>query len=178
MNAKRRKSNKSKKPGDFATMLLVFILLAIVAAIAAYFLMQRSANNQPKPATETEKQQERTSQPERPGTTGTMEKPVAKTALEGVWVSRNDGAMLTFHQDTFSIDIPSVDNHIFLKGTFALNGSQITFSYPVGKSPCQQQKGTYTYKIADGSMNLKVFSDNCAPRKNTLVATWDKFDTQ
>jgi uncharacterized protein YdeI (BOF family) len=161
-------------------MLLIIILLAIVAAIAAYFLMQKSTTSTQPTQTENiqPNKQEITPKFNPSETQGENPKPALKTALEGTWVSRSDGALLEFHDNTFSIDIPSVDSHSYQKGTFSLEGTQVTFSYTDGKNPCGQGKGIYTYKISEGSLYLKFVEDNCKARRDKLVAIWDQFITK
>ena len=161
-------------------MLLIIILLAIIAAIAAYFLMQKSTTSDQSSQTEKVQpnREETTSESAAAGKQKGTVQPAVKTTLEGTWVSRSDGALLQFHDNTFSIDIPSVDSHSYQKGNFALEGAQLTFSYPDGKNPCGPGKGIYTYKISDGSLYLKVVEDNCKARRDKLATVWDQFSTK
>lgn len=175
MTAKKRKPRKTQKPGSVLTVLLIIILLAILAAITSYFLTK-----QPTPITKTQSEQvKKGKEPQhKPTEKPSTKKPEVKTILEGTWVSRSDGALLEFHNNTFSIDIPSVDSHNFQKGLFSIEGAQITFLYPTGKTPCDVEKGVYTYDISDGSLHFKVEKDNCKSRQEKLVATWDRFSDQ
>jgi len=172
MSTKKGKRRKPQKSGSFSTILLIIILLAVIAAIVSYFLTRKS-----KPITKPQTEQvESNNEPQnkQPEASETA-KPGVKTILEGTWVSRNDGALLEFHNNTFNIDIPSVDSHNYQKGSFSIEGSQITFSYPEGKNSCGAEKGIYTYELSHGSIQFKVEKDNCKSRQEKLVAIWDHF---
>ncbi len=172
MSTKKRKRRKPQKPGSFLTILLIIILLAIIAAITSYFLTRKST---PVTKTQSEQTLNKKEPQNKPSETPSTSKPEAKTILEGTWVSRSDGALLEFHNNTFSIDIPSVDSHNYQKGSFSIEGNQISFLYLAGKTPCGIEKGIYTYRLSDGSLHFKVEKDNCKSRQEKLVTIWDRF---
>lgn len=168
----KRKKRGAQKSGTSIMIPLIIILLAIIAAIAVYFLSEKAKTVQ-KPQVEQIQNQKpiKTTKPENPA----KAVPGTRTFLEGTWVSQSDGAMLQFHNHTFSIDIPSVDSQNYKKGTFSIKGKQITFSYTTGKTLCDKEEGIYTYRLSKGILHLKVNKDNCKSRRGTLVADWEHF---
>lgn len=181
-----RKKKKTKKSGSSIIIPIIIILLAIIAAIAIYYLSEPKATIKKPKAVQIQGQPETpTNQPEttksQPITKTTQQgtsvkpKPETKTFLEGTWVSQSNGAMLEFHDHTFNIDIPSVDSPNYQKGSFSINGKEITFSYNNGKVPCGEEKGVYTFRLSKDILHLKVKQDNCKTRRDELVAEWQHF---
>lgn len=173
MSTRKRKSGSRKNSGSLLTILLVIVLLAIIAAVAAYYLTKKPVPGKKLPTEQVTNQKENKNKQPENSASGKSE---TKTFLEGTWVSQNDGAMLEFHYNTFSIDLPSVDSQSYQKGTFSITGNEITFSYSNAKVPCGSEKGTYTYKLSNGSLQLKAQNDPCKIRKQKLVAVWDRFN--
>lgn len=172
----KRKKRGTRRSGTSIIVPLIIILLAAVAAIAIYYLSERPKTVQKPQAKQIQNQQRqiKNTQPESPVKT----KPKAKTLLEGTWISQSDGAMLQFHDHTFNIDFPSVDSHNYKKGSFSIEGKQITFSYEKGETPCDKEKGIYTFRISKGILHLKVEKDNCKSRRGKLVADWERFSSK
>ena len=175
MSTRKRKQRNTKGSGNLLTLLLVILLLAIIAAITAYYLTQKPASGK---KFQTEQSHNQKSSKNTQSEASTINKSETKTILEGTWVSQNDGAILEFHNNTFSIDLPSVDSHSFQKGTFSVEGNQVIFKYLNAKTPCGKEKGIYTYKVSDGSLRLKARKDDCKIRKQKLVATWEHFNVK
>lgn len=175
MSTRKRNPGKNKNSGDLLSILLVVIVLAVIAAITAYYLTKKPVHSK----------KSQTEQPHNQKTNGNKntkspakENTVTTTVLEGTWVSQNDGALMEFHENNFSLDLPSVDSHSYKKGIFSIEGNQVTFSYSNINNACGKQKGIYTFKLSDGSLHLKAKKDACKFRKQKLVATWDRFNTK
>ena len=175
MSTKKRKPRNAKGSGSLSTVLLVIILLAVVAAITAYYLSKKPVPRKKQSTEQTQNQKKNNSHQKTASTRNPSE---VKTILEGNWVSQSDGALLEFHNNTFSIDLPSVDSHNYKKGIFSINGNQINFSYTNANVTCGKEKGVYTFKLSDGSLHLKAKKDDCKFRKLKLVATWDRFNAK
>ena len=175
MSTRKRNTGKTKRSGDLLSILLVIVLLAVIAAITAYYLTKKPAHSK---KSQTEQLQTKKANENRKTQSPATGNSKATTVLEGTWVSQNDGALLEFHNNTFSLDLPSVDSHSYKKGIFSINGNLITLSYSNTNNACGTQKGIYTFKLSDGSLHLKAKKDDCKFRKQKLVATWDRFDTK
>lgn len=173
MSVKKRKRNKAQAPISISTVLLVFILLAIVAAIAAYYITKKSTPRAlPRPVHILNQKELQNKKPSLP-----KAKPGIKNPMEGTWVSRSDGAILEVHSNKFSIDLPSVDSHNFQQGVITTEGAKVIFIFTGDKNPCKEGRGVYTFKIVQGSLHFKVEKDNCQSRKEKIVAVWDRFST-
>jgi len=175
MNKRKRNTGKTKRSGDLLSILLVIILLAVIAAITAYYLTKKPVQSK---QSQTEQLHNKKANENRKTQSPATGYPKATTVLEGTWVSQNDGALLEFHNHTFSLDLPSVDSHSYKKGTFSIEGNMITVSYSNTNNACGRQKGIYTFRLIGGSLHLKAKKDACKFRKQKLVATWDRFDTK
>ncbi len=175
MSTTKKKTKKAKGSGSLSTVLLVILLLAVIAAVIAYYFSKKPV---PRAHPKTEQIQKRKTSEKKTQKNTTTVSSVVKTILEGTWVSQNDGAILEFHHNLFSIDLPSVDSHNYKKGDFSIKGDQITFSYTGENATCGKEKGVYTFKLSDGSLQLKAKKDACKLRKHKLVATWDRFNVK
>lgn len=165
MAAKKRK-RKSTQPKN--NMLWVFIaiiiVIAIISMVISYFwvggekpdvFLLPSDNNtevviKDKPA----------------------EKAIA-SPIDGTWVSMYDGAMLTISGQSFTLEIPGVDESGKTKGTFSIEGNICTFVYQTGTEACKGNEGHYLYSLTDsGELYFKLIKDICASRKERMTANW------
>jgi len=169
MCAKTRKpkTRRDQKPiGSLFTILLVFVVIAILAAAIAYFLYdigKPNGNRPSKASTITTK------------TVTGNKKALSKSILEGTWVSTTDGRMLEIHGTSFTLELPSVSEHRITKGEIHVNGNIATIIYSGTKDKCAENPGTYSFIVYKGSVHFAVKHDNCPGRKQVFSTTWNKF---
>lgn len=166
--AKRKSSQNHDQKISLRNILFVAILLAAIAALIAYYL-SRPGDKQKKdntpPASQIQLKENKpaviSSTPE-----------ASKTALEGNWVSDENGTMLEIHGNKFSMDSPSVDNHTYYEGAISISGNTVTFTFKGNKMPCPNQPGSYTFHIKDKQLILKEKEDSCTTRTAKLSGVW------
>lgn len=169
MCAKKRKpkTRRTKKPkGSLFTILLVFVVIAILAAAIAYFLYdigKPNSKTQAKVSTVTTK------------TIMGNQSVRSKSILDGTWVSTTDGRMLEIHGTSFSMELPSVSEHKITKGEIHISGDIATIIYSGTKDKCSEKPGTYSFVISKESIHFTLKHDNCPGRKQVFSTTWNKF---
>ncbi len=102
-------------------------------------------------------------------------KTISSELTKNTWVSNIDGAMLNFNTDnTFGIDIPSVESSAKITGKYIIEEDNISFTFDPESDVCNKEQGKYTYKITAEKLEFKVVSDNCKSRKYQWTAGWFK----
>lgn len=161
--AKRKyKRRNSKKNNPAIVFLIIVISLAILSFVISYFVIQSDSSDD-KNITNKQK------------TESTKKGTIAKNNLEGTWASYNNGAMLTINGRNFSIEQPSVESLLVVRGKIVIKESTVTFVYTTQDSECGIRPGIYKFKF-EGTDEFKLtkIDDNCSNRITQLVASWFK----
>ena len=102
-------------------------------------------------------------------------KTILSELTKNTWVSNIDGAMLNFNtNNTFVIDIPSVESSAKITGKYIIEDNNISFTFDPESDLCNGEPGKYTYKITAKNLEFKVVSDKCDSRKYQWTAGWFK----
>jgi hypothetical protein len=167
--ATKKRSDRNPEPKmRLSKVILIVIILAAIAAIAAYYLTQKSGKTNDIRVPSASQLQWKEKKPQEM----TQSKPMAKTALEGNWVSDTDGTMLDIQGNTFSIDSPSVDSHTYYQGMITVSGDKAQFVFKGKNAPCGHSSGNYTFQIKGDNLILKPAHDTCTIRKAKLAGNW------
>ncbi len=164
---RRLKTTRRKKEpkGSLFNILLIFFLIALVAALVAYFIY------------EVEKPESKVSQ--NPATNTSKSAPTKKTApavtLNGTWVSTTDGRILDIKGERFSLELPSVSDHEIVKGKLQIKGQTVSFTYFSQKNNCTRHPGTYRFSRQKNTLRFRVIHDECTGRKQIFSTLWEKF---
>jgi len=166
MCAKKRKLKTQKPKGSLFSILLVFVIIAVLAAAVTYFFFDIGG-----------KKNETSVKPSVSVTKTSSENQLVRTKnpLDGTWVSTSDGHMLEIHGASFTMELPSVSSHQIIKGEIHITGNTVTFVYSGSKDKCGEKPGTYSFAINNGSLHFSVKHDKCQDRKQIFSATWEKF---
>lgn len=103
-----------------------------------------------------------------------QEKTALKTALEGTWVSTLNGAMLTFKDNTFQVEFPSIEERAKLKGHFKIAANNIHLVNTLSDDLCGMKEGVYSFEFKGEDLILSVQNDPCNMRKENLSTDWFK----
>ena len=166
MCAKTRKMKTQKSKGSLLSIILAFVIIAILAAAVAYFFFDIGGKKNEtlvKPSVGIKK------------TSPKNQHVLTKNPLDGTWVSMSDGRMLDIHGISFTMELPSVSTHQIIKGEIHIKGNTATFVYSDSKDKCGENPGTYSFVINNGNLHFSVEHDKCPGRKQIFSATWGKF---
>ena len=163
---RRKRSSRKTASNSFWVFLAIIIVLAIISMLISYFWV---GMDKPDvfllPSTDDKEEVVRE----------TPESKVAPNPIEGTWVSNYDGAMLTISGDSFSLEIPGVDEGGAARGSLTMEGNICTFVYESGSASCKGVEGHYLYSIQDnGEIFFELIKDICGSRKERMSATWFK----
>lgn len=174
--ASRRKA-KPKSAGKgilrlLLQVLVVLLSLALIAFAASYVYLRKQANN------DTEQNaaaavQNNPSTALVAETEGPLTQKAQISVLEGTWVSADNGTMLSFVAENYSIDFPSVEAGKPVKGTFTVKGNRLNL-LSSDASGCETIKGAYTFSIEGDDLQIFLKEDACAKRSSALVSSWFK----
>ena len=156
------RSRKRKKRTNYKPLIIILIVLAAIVVVSigiGYFLSKEEANTDPEPVEQKEEP-------------NTNELEALKTPLEGTWVSNYDGAILTINGLTFSLDVPSVDASVSVKGTLASEKNLITFTNISDDEMCPDIEGHYKFRFEDDEVFFTLIKDNCDNRKERMTMSW------
>lgn len=192
-NAPKRKSrSKTHKHSKSQPGIILILLLIVVAAIVlSYFI---TGGNYGQYFNRMKETITSVSNPENEQNTNTLtgakttdseekstanlpvpkEKPVQKTVLEGTWVSTLNGAMLTFKDNTFQVEFPSIEERPKLKGHFRVTDNTIHLVNTLSDDLCGMKEGVYSFEIKGEDLILSVQNDSCKMRKENLSTDWFK----
>lgn len=160
--AKSTRNKKRKKNNQYKSLIIIIIVLAAIigaSMIISHFLTKEEIHT--FPAAEDQVEQKNI---------GELKK--IKTPLEGTWVSNYDGAILTIIGLTFSIDIPSVDTSVALKGTLSVEKNLISFTNSNGEKNCLNVEGHYQFSFEADEVTFKLIKDQCNSRKERMTMSW------
>jgi hypothetical protein len=158
------KSRKRKKRSNYKPLIIILIVLAAIVVVSigiGYFLTKEEATTEPEPI-------EQKKEP------NTNELEAVKTPLEGTWVSNYDGAILTINGLMFSLDVPSVDASVSVKGTLASEKTLITFINTSDNKICPDMEGHYKFRFEDDEVYFTLIKDTCDNRKERMTMSWFK----
>ncbi len=156
---------KRRKQITLWNLALFFLVLAIISAIIAYFLVQPGGQQK-----ENRKSHDST-QPLQ--TTQTKANFNNTFSLNGTWASNHDGSILDIHGTSFRLERPSVDSHHVENGDVFINGNMATFIYTDSSSLCKGKPGIYFFKKKKGRLIFKLKTDICPGRKEKFATVWD-----
>ena len=162
MNTKSRR-RKKRKPIRVGQLVLFFIFLAVLSIIIAFFIVR--PDKEVRHTTPTKIHQ----------TSNTNDSIKISNPLMGTWVSNNDGSILEIHAHHFSIEIPSVDQHMYREGQCEITKTQIQFIYSDTLENCLGKIGTYRFKIKEKQLILSPIKETCPGRSEHLSASWERF---
>lgn len=193
MATTRRKSPKRRSPrkgSGFKPLiwfLLVILLLGGMALLVSYYMaakqdgkpvfselwFSRSKNDSEKADGVTVKgqgmqAQENESEPANTGESNT-------NPLQGqTWVSMLNGTMLSIEGNRYTIDFPSVEEQLPMKGTITFSLSEFTLLNNNRDDVCNNSPGVYSFSLEGDELIISVKSDSCNKRSRNLEASWFK----
>lgn len=162
--AKATQNKKRKKTSNYKPLVIIIIVLAAIigaSMIISYFLTKEETHI----FTEEQEQVDEFK---------IEDLESIKTPIEGTWVSNYDGAILTINGLTFSIDLPSVEQAVSVKGTMAVEQNLVTFNNTNGDETCRNTEGHYQFSFENDEISFKLIKDNCSSRKERMTASWFK----
>lgn len=160
--AESSKSKKRNKPGNYKTLIVLFIVLvaiAIASVIISYFITNDESNIASQ---ETEQSDQLTID----------QQENIQTSLEGNWVSNYDGAILTITGLSFIIENPGVDDPTKAAGKLTVEQNLVTFVNTGGEEVCKGIEGHYQFTFEKDEVSFKLIKDNCGSRKERMTVSW------
>ena len=160
--AKSSKSKKRNKPGNYKTLIVLFIVLvaiALASVIISYFITNDESDLLSQ---ETEQSDHLTID----------QQENIKTSLEGTWVSNYDGAILTITGLSFTIENPGVDDLTKISGKLSFEYNLVTFINTGGEEVCKDIEGHYQFTFEKEEVLFKLIKDNCESRKERMTVSW------
>ncbi|MDO8899032.1 MAG: hypothetical protein Q7V19_15380, partial [Bacteroidales bacterium] len=97
---------------------------------------------------------------------------IQKTALEGTWVSAENGAMFTVTNSSFTIDFPSVEAIKPMRGQISVSKNSFVTINNADMALCQGVEGNYSFELKGEDLVIKLKKDNCTQRASQLNAPW------
>ncbi len=153
---KHNKRRRRKRQLSLNQIVFFFVLLVIISAIIAFFIVRpdlshRSpVNNITHSKTETH-----------------------RNPLNGSWLNTDDGSILEIKGQSFSLEVPSVDQHSIETGNCIIRDKQVNFTGYDSFSPCKGKTGIYTFIKKDGHLHFTLIKDPCPGRRQRFTAVWD-----
>jgi len=162
MNTKGRR-RKKRKPIRVGQLVLFFIFLAVLSIIIAFFIVRPDKEARHSAPTKIHQ------------AINANDSLKISNPLMGTWVSNNDGSILEIHAHHFSIEIPSVDQHLYREGQCEITKTQIQFIYTDTLKNCRGKMGTYRFQLKKKKLILSPIKETCPGRREHLVASWERF---
>lgn len=173
--SRRRAKPKSAGKGILRLLLQVLVVLlslALIAFAASYVYLRKQANNDvQKDATAAVQNNPSTALVAE--TEEHLTQKAQISVLEGTWVSVDNGTMLSFAAENYSIDFPSVEAGKPIKGTFTVKGKRLNMLSSDAPG-CEAIQGNYTFTIEGEDLQIFLKEDACTKRSNALVSNWFK----
>lgn len=152
----RKKNRQPSGSNSLLIFLAIVVALALISIVAAYFITDE----------EDKIKTEKTDSPTKTIGQG-------KEELNGTWVSKYDGTMLTIKGLDVVFEMPSVDEAQKITGSISIEKNIITFLPSEG--PCGNEEGHYFYSIDQkGELFFKLIKDKCQNREDLMSMTWFK----
>ncbi len=93
--------------------------------------------------------------------------------LQGqTWVSMLNGTMLSIEGNRYTIDFPSVEEQLPMKGSITFLGSEFTLLNNNSDDACNNSPGVYSFSFKGDELIISVKSDSCSKRSRNLEASW------
>lgn len=176
----RRKTGKNHSLlRSLLTLLIVLLSLAAIA-FAASFVYQRQAVKKETAAQEAlvnvppHTNDDQSLVDDAPASNQENAATLTANKLEGTWISTANGAMMTIKGETFSIDFPSVEYALPMKGKIKVEKETAVFTSSKPSDECGLNEGIYTYKLSNDDLFLSLKKDACRPRTTQLGTKWYK----
>lgn len=192
-SAPRRKSSSMarKRAKNQPGIILVLLLIIVAAIVLSYFVtggnykqyfnrmketITSVSDTDNEQATENSTSTKIADSAEKPSKNppAQKEKTTKKTALEGTWVSTLNGAMLTFKDNTFQVEFPSIEERAKLKGHFKISNNSLHLVNTLSDDLCGMKEGVYSFEMKNGDLILSAQNDPCKMRKENLSTEWFK----
>ena len=157
--AKSTRSKKRNKPGNYKTLIILFIVLvtiAIASVIISYFITNDKSDILSQKTEQSDQLQQDNIQ----------------TSLEGTWVSNYDGAILTITGVSFTIETPGVDDPTKTSGKLAIEQNLVTFINTGDEEVCKGTEGHYQFTFEKDEVSFKLIKDKCESRKERMTVSW------
>ncbi|MFA8451476.1 MAG: hypothetical protein ACEPOW_12350 [Bacteroidales bacterium] len=94
--------------------------------------------------------------------------------LNGDWNNNSDGSTITFTNNLYSIDFPSVDGGTKINGAFKINEDTLFMTTNSNSKTCAFENGVYLFAIKNKKLNTKLIKDNCIKRKTRMLSGWNR----
>jgi len=148
---KRRRRNRQL---NLNQVVFFFVLLAIISAIIAFFIVRPDLSHRSPVSNITHGK--------------TKDNP-----LNGSWLNTDDGSILEIKGQSFSLEVPSVDQHSIETGNCIIRDKQANFTDYDSFSRCKGKTGTYTFIKKDGHLHFTLIKEPCSGRRQRFTAVWD-----
>jgi hypothetical protein len=188
----RRKAprrSKSRKGSGFKPLiwfLLVILILGGMALMVSYYLASDKQQGKPSISelwfSNTKNDKEKTEdkvlidqnvQKEEKKSEATRAIESKANPLQGqTWVSMLNGTMLSIEGNRYTIDFPSVEEQLPMKGSIALSPGEFTLLNKNSDDICNNSPGVYTYSFEGDELIISVKSDSCNKRSRNMEASW------
>ncbi len=182
---RKTKSRTSKSNGLLKSILLILVVLislALIAFAASYVYLRTSDKGEEGNLIEniqadTAGESDFTDRKEAEFLTTEAElkkksEVIQKTALEGTWVSAENGAMFTVTNSSFTIDFPSVEAIKPMRGQISVSKNSFVTINNADMASCQGVEGNYSFELKAEDLVIKLKKDNCTQRASQLNASW------
>ncbi|MBK9290494.1 MAG: hypothetical protein IPM52_02515 [Bacteroidetes bacterium] len=182
----QRLSSKTSQPAlkNLLMVLVALISLAIIAFAASHVYFRLNKKHESLPVIPHEQPnviEDTTSGLAEPDTAANEgatpennRKPKITTepALAGTWVSNSSSAMITFSNNTYTLEMPSVEETQLISGSFAIQDGVLVLKTSSGPAACNNTTGRYTYMLKEDDLRLKLQSDGCRLRSMQLNSSF------
>ncbi|MFA8300684.1 MAG: hypothetical protein ACEPOV_11015 [Hyphomicrobiales bacterium] len=156
-NYKQPPPRKQSRLGEFIT----WIIIIIVVAVIGYFIYDRRLSDAPKVEKETEAK---------------STKPISGQIrlLNGTWDNNSGRSTITFTNNQYSMDFPSVEGGQSLTGAFQVSNDTIFLYTDSQSNLCAGTNATYVFSHDKKKLNTKLVNDNCLKRSTQMQEGWHK----
>ena len=168
MPTTKKKAVKKKKKINPLLLLLIIVALIFLLSMAISYFLSKDNNplfNPGKAETDTLMNLHENS---------LTDQIKFKTPLEGIWVSRYDGALLSIQGLIFTLEIPSVEASEKINGEIAVDNTIVTFFNKNGIKSCLDIEGHYQFVFEGQDLSFKLIKDACPSRIERMSAGWYK----
>ncbi|HHL57584.1 MAG: hypothetical protein DRI88_13450 [Bacteroidetes bacterium] len=159
MPSKSRKKKQDNNKG-LIIIIITVIVIAAISIIAGWYFSDRNTKETVSEGTEPSVQQT----DKLPSAIGSV--------LDGTWVSKYDGAILTVNGRSFSLELPSVDKQVLVAGTIRIHEQTAVLKNISANANCKGLEGQYTFSVKDKNLQFQLVKDECAGRKERMTAGW------
>jgi hypothetical protein len=186
-STKRRSSGKGSAFKPLIWFLLLILLLGGMALLASYYMAAKQDGKQlfselwySGSKIDRERAVEITPMDQGVQTKQKKAEPPEPTQSDSnpvqghTWVSMLNGTMLTVEGNRYTIDFPSVEEQLPMKGSIAFSPNEFTLLNSSSDDLCNNIAGVYSYSFIGDELTIAVKSDLCSKRSRNLAASWFK----